>query len=215
MAKTGVLLVTLTAAVLASGPCFSAPAKPLQPGSGTRIVPKAKSAPVWRPDPKLLRQLGNETHISSIAIRVPPDYVYTMQHQGTVRDYIWQGARHGDSYPQLTIVESTDDRGPGATLTPTELLAAYLAQRKADGTAWTESPSESGIVNGRKWARVRFRYAVPQVGRPRAAPDVHRGFAFATVNGHDFTVINGEDLDPYADSVLPLLSTAALTFHHR
>jgi hypothetical protein len=183
-------LFTLAAAVYLG----TASAGQAKPHAGRHAIRHAVHAaePVWKPDPKLLRQLDPERTIEGSGLRAPSDYTYITDPQGGIKRYIWQGApRTDNTAPVMAVITGhTEARAqPGGGIK--NVVDAYVRDMKRNIGSWQESAYETGRIGGRRFVRIRWSGVANTHSRRT------RGFVYGALSGKSYVILTGQDVEPY------------------
>ena len=177
------------------------------------------SAPaVWKPDPKLLAQLGPEVTVGDYKIRPPQGY--TLQPEPQIRDpsnlftcktykYKSQTRADGSRAILLVVFETAHPNTPISTVQQSINLWSQGIKNALKNCA--TSPAEQGFIAELPFVRDYYTATNPQSGQ------MLHGFTYIMLDGN--TTIHlvaadnlAGDKKPYSIDTLPLAEAAALTF---
>ncbi len=173
----------------------------------------------WKPDPKLLSQLGPARQFGGFSMRVPVGFKSftpkTLSDRGSITSYTLKSPTRSDGTFLILFVIIGSAASGYHTGTPDELLNSNGG---LDGKPnLTKSDIENGKANGLELSREYFKYTASLTdlyARYHAdTNDSHiiHGFHYVTTDGQTDAIVVAVDAEPYNATSLPLAEAAALT----
>lgn len=190
------------------------PYHPLEVGSKTEKPGAKKNAklPVWSLKSGEAARLAPEKPLFGWAIRPPKSFVFTQRADGLNQVYIFQGNPHPDaSAPALWIVTGDARRVENMQSQEDVVLDQYMIELHRNRDNWKVSPSEVGLIQGRKF--VRRRWYATEVANG-TTHHLH-GIVYMNVTGSKFAALTCVDTDPWSKNTLGGMEQSILTFHKR
>ena len=225
MKNTNTYLLLTALVLLSAVSANSSTHKPAHPKHKAASSPAShkSSAPAvvdtWKPDPKLLDDLTDETKVSSYTFRLPEGYSevpqppeMAAQRQNGFDSHVYSMSRRSDgTAATLGFVVATPPSGMAGNLTLNDALEGTLEQKKHQWQGFTESPVQDGQINGTTFKRVYFKGTVSGAAGTHTA----HGFAYVALDGKSILSFQAEDIEPYNDETISTAQAAVLTFHKR
>ena len=210
------LLISLTV------PTNSAPNKLAHPKHKT--VPSRKSSvsptvDTWKPDPKLLNNLAEDTTAGRFNLRLPEGYTElprpsAMNAPNLVNfdTHFYSSSRRSDgTAPTIALIIATAPSDKVQTLTLDDAMKGTLEQKKSQWQNFTQSPAQDGNIGGIAFKRVYFKGLVSGAAGTRMA----HGFAYVAIDGNSILNFQAEDVEPYNDETISVAQASILTIHKK
>jgi len=191
--------------------------QPAAPAAPPAPTPVQSSPPVvlashgpWTPDPTLVGQLAKATIFDDYAINAPIGFKSLDRDSpdgfGHVYGWTLPPLRPNGSLPTLEVVLATAPKGQENQFTADQILGNFVGIIRATQINWISTQPERGNVNGVPFEREYW------TGVDDIKGFTSRGFVYISEPSiGKFIIIDGRDAEPYADSDIPTIESAALT----
>jgi hypothetical protein len=176
--------------------------------SGQKAAPSAE----WAPSPAALKQLGVAESADRYSLRVPKGYEFQQAKNAPdgVSAWAWTGgARRDGTKPSITMMLITvppTQREQTRKLSLEQLADKLLAGVKRQRTNWKQEKTETGVINGMKFARIFWEGTEPTRNWQM------RGFIYVARDGNSIIQMASQDISTESPKSLTLAEAAVLTF---
>lgn len=176
--------------------------------SAQRMKPPA----AWTPEPVSLKGLGAAETLEKYTIRIPKGYKLQRPNNAPAgsRMWAWTGApRSDESRGSLMMILLTFPPAQREQLSQPSLeqfVEKMVAAVKKQRTNWNQQKIENGVINGIRFARVRWEATDSRTQSPM------RGFIYVARDGDTLVQFTSQDFEPETDNALPLAEASVLTF---
>jgi hypothetical protein len=164
----------------------------------------------WRPTADLLPRLAEPQRVGPYQLH--PPIGYRPQDRVNVwgdRTRAWLGTPRSDGTQPRVVLTLASPRIEAAAPSLEEILGQILARIRQPLRNWTESPPESGTLDGIAFVRAYWQGTEATTGRGM------RGFYYFARDGQTPIYISSEDVAPHSREALALAEAAVLTFTRR
>ncbi|MCW3099404.1 MAG: hypothetical protein JWL77_5022 [Chthonomonadaceae bacterium] len=187
--------------------------RPLEVGrQPDKASSKPGKLPVWSAKPGATARLGPEQSLFGWAIRPPKGFVSTQKSENGNQVFIFQGdPRPDNSAPIMWVVTGDVHRAEKTKPPEQEILDLYMIQMHHNRDNWNATPAQYGTIQGRKYVRRRWSATETNDGVTRHV----RGIIYLTVANAKYSALTLQDVDPGANTSVPLMETSAFTYHKR
>ena len=177
----------------------------------------ATAVDTWKPGPKLLSGLAEETSVGRYFLRLPEGYTELLRPStmnspslaGFDSHVYGMNRRSDGTASTIALIIATPPPGMKGKLTLDDALRGTLEQKKSRWQNFTQSPAQNGSVSGIAFMRVYFKGLVSGAAGTRMA----HGFAYVAIDGDSIINLQAEDVEPYNDETIPAAQASVLTLH--
>lgn len=179
--------------------------------SGARAIDahQMPALPQWTPSPALLKQLDPTVSVEGFLLQPPAEYKLLVPDSGLpagVSSYIWVGPGRKDgthSVLMLNFLIPANDQMQNLTLN--QLADGLLLEIKEARRDWTQTPAETGTIQGMKFVRIGW------TGIDRVEKRKMWGWMMVAHEGDTIIQLVSQEVSPKALASLDLAEAAART----
>lgn len=167
----------------------------------------------WSADQKLLEKLGDEQAVGDYRIRIPQGYnPSNPAAAGPTRAFLWELPLRDD--------RTAADFSLILQALPAEVVAGKKLEDhfqdvveavKCKRDDWSATPPEYGQIDGRTFIRLHWTGIGKPVSRKALSGRKMQGFIYVSVEQQNAIIMVSQDVEPDAETTMPLLEAAALT----
>lgn len=195
--------------------------KPMHPKRKITPFPtshKSSAFPVvdtWKPDPKLVNDLAEETTAGNYNLRLPEGYtelprppaMNSPSLAGFDSHFYSINRRSDGTAATIAFIVATPPTGTREKLTLDDALKGTLQEKESHWQDFTKSSVQDGRINGIAFERVYFKGIVSGKAGTRPA----HGFVYVAIDGNSILNFQAEDVEPYNDETIVDAQASVLT----